>query len=509
MNPPRSACGSATTELARLHYRFINSLYLPGVQASWTTGGCMGEVRQRLGYRLVLQELSHSVAVRPGGVLRLQWVLRNDGYGALFNARPLNVVLEQASPRKPSPRLTRLALAGKSSRMRVLLCLESTMAWPLKKALTEQRAEVELVDDLSKGLRATRTCFEAAVLDGSVKSLTLAWAMGELKKRNPRVRLFTVGGANCVGATALTTFDPELLSRELTSVAAPVPEQHAFEEQGGRGRVEPFFVVHATHQGAARWVVGVEDPELFEVFNQLAHSLTWVPPSSALEALRGYGSDATCAWAAFEPLPAGASLEQLNWAVRRDAGRLAINTVAYLGLRIAEGLSTLHAMGVRHGAVRPMAVWVPDGGEPLLRFCALGVLIEAERRGASRGRHGFAVPRVDDVAPDDALRSMDARLCLFQLGHLLYECLTGATAFERFPFDRALVPPALLVPAVPDALSRLVVSLLERDPDQRASLEQVQRTLTANLGDVVAAREALAATRERRRVLNVSPAAST
>ena len=59
----------------------------------------MSEIRQRLGYRLVLEELSHSVAVRPGGILRLLGIVRNDGYGALFNARPLNVVLDQGGTR--------------------------------------------------------------------------------------------------------------------------------------------------------------------------------------------------------------------------------------------------------------------------------------------------------------------------------------------------------------------------------------------------------------------------
>ncbi|MBS1151199.1 MAG: hypothetical protein H6Q89_2897 [Myxococcaceae bacterium] len=99
LNPPRSACPTATAELERLHFRFLNSLYHPGVLGSWTTGGCLSEIRARLGYRFVLEELSHSAAVRPGGVLRLQGVLRNDGYGALFNARPLEVVLEQGASR--------------------------------------------------------------------------------------------------------------------------------------------------------------------------------------------------------------------------------------------------------------------------------------------------------------------------------------------------------------------------------------------------------------------------
>lgn len=96
-NPPRSECASAKAELERLHYRFLNSEYHPGVLDSWTSGGCMAEITQRLGYRFVLEQLEHSGEVRPGGALHLTWTLQNKGYGAIFNARPLQVVLESGA----------------------------------------------------------------------------------------------------------------------------------------------------------------------------------------------------------------------------------------------------------------------------------------------------------------------------------------------------------------------------------------------------------------------------
>ena len=103
VDPPRSECASATAEMERLHFAFVNSLYHPDVLASWTTGGCMEQVRRRLGYRLVLESLGHSVAVRPGGVLALRLQLRNEGYGSLFNPRPLQVVLERGATRLVAP----------------------------------------------------------------------------------------------------------------------------------------------------------------------------------------------------------------------------------------------------------------------------------------------------------------------------------------------------------------------------------------------------------------------
>lgn len=97
VNSPRSDCPSATAEMARLHWSFLNVLYHQGVLGSWTNQGCMDDVKRNLGYRLVLTEASYSSAVRPGGVLALQVKIRNDGYAAMYNARPVYAVLDDGT----------------------------------------------------------------------------------------------------------------------------------------------------------------------------------------------------------------------------------------------------------------------------------------------------------------------------------------------------------------------------------------------------------------------------
>lgn len=100
VNPPRSECANATAEMARLHMTYLNSEYHQGVLDGWTSEGCMDEVRARLGYRLVLVSVSASERVKPGGRLRLEVALRNDGYASPLNARPLRVVLDGAAERR-------------------------------------------------------------------------------------------------------------------------------------------------------------------------------------------------------------------------------------------------------------------------------------------------------------------------------------------------------------------------------------------------------------------------
>jgi hypothetical protein len=93
-NLARSACATATSELARFHYSYLNARYEPTVNARWQSEGCMPEIRKRLGYRFALQSGSISGRVAPGGLLRVTFSVHNDGYAVPYNARPIYVVLD-------------------------------------------------------------------------------------------------------------------------------------------------------------------------------------------------------------------------------------------------------------------------------------------------------------------------------------------------------------------------------------------------------------------------------
>lgn len=99
VNPPRSACASALEEMERLHFTFLNQDYHPDVIDGWIEGGCKEELDRRLGYRLVLTSAVLPDAVRPGGRFVLRLRLRNDGFAAPINPRPLRVVLASGGAR--------------------------------------------------------------------------------------------------------------------------------------------------------------------------------------------------------------------------------------------------------------------------------------------------------------------------------------------------------------------------------------------------------------------------
>jgi hypothetical protein len=90
----RASCASARADLAQFHWSFLGSdWYQPTVGPTGVLAACRGEITERLGYRLVLEEAIHSTAVRPGHSLVLRVRLRNDGYAPPVNPRPVFVVL--------------------------------------------------------------------------------------------------------------------------------------------------------------------------------------------------------------------------------------------------------------------------------------------------------------------------------------------------------------------------------------------------------------------------------
>ncbi len=112
LNPPRSDCATATAELARFHWSFLNSLFRRAVLDGWDDQGCYEEIARDLGYVLQLRSASFDHAVAPGGVLRLGLRIVNTGYAAMYNARPVLITLDDQTvvtsldPRRWEPGVT-------------------------------------------------------------------------------------------------------------------------------------------------------------------------------------------------------------------------------------------------------------------------------------------------------------------------------------------------------------------------------------------------------------------
>ena len=91
---PRTACADILSEGARYNLSYLNDGYYRRLfHDNWTKGGCLTDVRRRMGYRLALVSASHPATASPGGELRLSIVVHNSGWARLYNPRAVEVIL--------------------------------------------------------------------------------------------------------------------------------------------------------------------------------------------------------------------------------------------------------------------------------------------------------------------------------------------------------------------------------------------------------------------------------
>jgi len=156
----------------------------------------------------------------------------------------------------------------------------------------------------------------------------------------------------------------------------------------------------------------------------------------------------------------------------REAQDAAIRRICRAGLELAEALHTVHAFGKSHRDVKPTNVLVSkDGQVVLLDF---GIATPVSRPQELDTARGTVLGTLPYLAPEQywdpkPLPASD----WYSAGLVLYEALVGRLPFggdaaEEAKAKRRLPdPPSKLVPAIPEAVDRLVLGLLQPDPKKR------------------------------------------
>jgi len=99
VNPPRSEWPSASAEMARYHYSYLNRDYNTAVLDSWGASG-IEETAKRLGYRLVV---TRSSVTTRGDTATVTVRVKNVGWAAPYNPRPVRLVLTGSGRRVSVP----------------------------------------------------------------------------------------------------------------------------------------------------------------------------------------------------------------------------------------------------------------------------------------------------------------------------------------------------------------------------------------------------------------------
>ena len=165
-------------------------------------------------------------------------------------------------------------------------------------------------------------------------------------------------------------------------------------------------------------------------------------------------------------------------------GPLAPRQALALATDIAEALAVAHARHVVHRDLKPQNIMVTPSGRPKLLDFGIALIqtapVEAESpdtqtsTSATTGRAVVGSPAY--MSPEQILqRPLDGRSDLFSLGLILFECLTGRSAFrgaskvETWSAILHTEPPkaSSLAPDLSDAHDELCRRLMAKDPAER------------------------------------------
>ncbi len=129
---PFSTGPNAISEMETLHTDYLNIDYHPDVIQSWRDDGTFDEISKRLGYRYELQTADLPDAVKPSGLLEMNFTIDNVGFGELFNPRNVEITLKNnvsgvitSAPLQIDPRFWS---GGTSNEVQAVLSVPEDMA---------------------------------------------------------------------------------------------------------------------------------------------------------------------------------------------------------------------------------------------------------------------------------------------------------------------------------------------------------------------------------------------
>ena len=188
----------------------------------------------------------------------------------------------------------------------------------------------------------------------------------------------------------------------------------------------------------------------------------------------------------------------------RETGRMALQTVARIGGQVAGALDYAHNLGVIHRDIKPSNIMLSrDGRTAKILDFGIARMGEADRAhadaAAARTQFGQVLGTPRYMSPEQAFGlAIDRRSDLFSLGVVLYELITGQTAFAGTSIatlalqitQRKPEPLNKVLPGCPRGLQHIVEKLLAKQPDKRfATGAEVAEALRREHEGLNAARE--------------------
>jgi eukaryotic-like serine/threonine-protein kinase len=184
---------------------------------------------------------------------------------------------------------------------------------------------------------------------------------------------------------------------------------------------------------------------------------------------------------------------------RLVSGRIELNAAVDIAIQMASALAAAHASGIVHRDIKPDNVIVRTDG--IVKVLDFGIAKLSGRRtsetirrrvsavAASTSEPGMVLGTAKYMSPEQARGiEVDARSDVFSLGAVIYEMVTGRSAFEGETASDIIAeilkveppPPVEFAPEVPHELERIIGKALRKD---RESRYQTVRDLLIDLQD--------------------------
>ncbi|HYT03411.1 MAG TPA: protein kinase [Gemmatimonadales bacterium] len=167
----------------------------------------------------------------------------------------------------------------------------------------------------------------------------------------------------------------------------------------------------------------------------------------------------------------GTSLKQLI----TTRGRLPLPVTLTIGKQLCRALEVAHEQGVIHRDIKPQNMVVDPSG--FLKVMDFGIARLANApHGKGLTQEGMSIGTPDYMSPEQLSgMELDVRSDLYSAGVVLFECLTGRVPFEAESvyaliakhLEGSAPDPRTLNPDVPEALARVILKAMAKEPADR------------------------------------------
>jgi serine/threonine protein kinase len=156
-------------------------------------------------------------------------------------------------------------------------------------------------------------------------------------------------------------------------------------------------------------------------------------------------------------------------------GPLPVSVTLTIGKQLCRALEVAHEQGVIHRDIKPQNMVVEPSG--VLKVMDFGIARLANRsKDEGLTKNGMSIGTPDYMSPEQLSgMELDVRSDLYSAGVVLFECVTRRLPFEA-PTMYALIAkqlegeppdPRTLNPDVPEALARMILKAMAKEPKDR------------------------------------------